>query len=316
MIHAGNERQIPAEGLEKVGFLPLAHDQGHIEFGSFHPLGVLVELSPSGASGHRDHLGMRQQGALHDAPEAIRFGQRGARQRHGTNGQGPFIKIRQKSPSDKPRGHDGGPKKHQGGHGDQPGTPQCKGKDGGIAGLEDAYQRRFMPPAHRPAPWQEEGTEHRGDGDGHGEGGQERDDIGRPQGLEEASFHPRKEKQGEKHQHDNERGKDNRGADSRRWPRRRPGALGGATSAGSAAFSRSRRKTFSTSITASSTRAPMAMAIPPRVMVLMVAPNACKIRTVVRSDRGIAVNVMKAALRLARKSSTMAMTRIPPSRRA
>ena len=46
------------------------------------------------------------------------------------------------------------------------------------------------------------------------------------------------------------------------------------------------------------------MAIPPRVMVLMVAPNACKVRTVVRSDSGMAVRVMTAALRLARKRST------------
>ena len=79
-----------------------------------------------------------------------------------------------------------------------------------------------MPPAHRPAFRQEEGTEHGGHGDGHGEGGQERDHIGRSQGLEEASFHPCQEEQGQKHQHDNERGKDNGANGSRRWPRRPP----------------------------------------------------------------------------------------------
>ena len=41
---------------------------------------------------------------------------------------------------------------------------------------------------------------------------------------------------------------------------------------GAMAFSRRRRITFSTSMIASSTTIPMAMAIPPRVMVLMPAP--------------------------------------------
>ena len=59
-VHPGNEREIPPEGLKKGGFPALAHDQGHIELGGFHPLGVLVELGPSGAPGDGDHLGMRQ----------------------------------------------------------------------------------------------------------------------------------------------------------------------------------------------------------------------------------------------------------------
>jgi hypothetical protein len=60
----------------------------------------------------------------------------------------------------------------------------------------------------------------------------------------------------------------------------------------------------------------MAMAMPPRVIVLMVAPKACITMTATTSESGMAVSVMKVARTLARKSSTMATTRMPPSRSA
>ena len=85
---------------------------------------------------------------------------------------------------------------------------------------------------------------------------------------------------------------------------------------GLAAFSRSRRTTFSTSMIASSTRAPIAMAIPPSVMVLIVAPNARRTRIAAASDSGMADKVMAAARTFARNSSTITMTSRPPSRRA
>ena len=56
-------------------------------------------------------------------------------------------------------------------------------------------------------------TEHRGEGHRHGQGGEEGDDIGGAERLQEPPFHPRQEEQGEKHQEDDERGKDDRGAD-------------------------------------------------------------------------------------------------------
>src|SRR5215470_2166414 len=51
-------------------------------------------------------------------------------------------------------------------------------------------------------------------------------------------------------------------------------ALGRCSSASFARFSRRRLTTFSTSMIASSTSAPMAMAMPPSVIVLIVAPKA------------------------------------------
>ena len=54
---------------------------------------------------------------------------------------------------------------------------------------------------------------------------------------------------------------------------------------------------------ASSTSAPMAIAMPPSVIVLIVAPNARSTRIAAASDSGIAVSVMAAARRFARKSN-------------
>ena len=51
-------------------------------------------------------------------------------------------------------------------------------------------------------------------------------------------------------------------------------SAGRRSASGRAAFSRSRRKTFSTSMIASSTSAPIAIARPPSVIVLMVTPSA------------------------------------------
>ena len=84
-------------------------------------------------------------------------------------------------------------------------------------------------------------------------------------------------------------------------------------STGNATFSRSRRTTFSTSITASSTSAPMAMAMPPSVIVLMVAPNALSVSTAATSESGMAVMVMSVARPLARNTSTTTMTSSTPS---
>ena len=58
-------------------------------------------------------------------------------------------------------------------------------------------------------------------------------------------------------------------------------------------FCRSRRKTFSTSTTASSTSSPMAMAIPPSVMVLIDRPKYLNTRIVIVMAIGIAVIEMK-----------------------
>ena len=85
---------------------------------------------------------------------------------------------------------------------------------------------------------------------------------------------------------------------------------------GRAPSSRRRRAMFSTSMMASSTRAPTAMAMPPRVMVLMLAPMASSTSTAASKDRGIASTVMAVAEALARKAKTMITTSRAPSRRA
>ena len=83
---------------------------------------------------------------------------------------------------------------------------------------------------------------------------------------------------------------------------------------GSAAFSRNRRKTFSTSTMASSTTMPMATAMPPRVMLFTPVPNHLKVISVIAKDSGMAVRVMKVVRRFSRKRNRIMVTMIAPSR--
>ena len=60
----------------------------------------------------------------------------------------------------------------------------------------------------------------------------------------------------------------------------------------------------------------MAMAMPPRVIVLIEAPIDLSTIIVVKSDMGMATSVMRLARRLPRNNSTMIITRMLPSRKA
>ena len=85
---------------------------------------------------------------------------------------------------------------------------------------------------------------------------------------------------------------------------------------GNAWFSRSRLYTFSTSMIASSTSEPMAMAIPPRLIVLMVSPIALSTSTAVSSERGSAMREMIVVRVLIRNRNSTMTTNSPPSNKA
>ena len=73
-------------------------------------------------------------------------------------------------------------------------------------------------------------------------------------------------------------------------------------------FSRSRRKMFSTSTTASSTSSPMAIARPPSVMVLMDSPIHQNTTAVPRIETGIAVSEITVVRTLSRNANRMMAT--------
>ena len=81
---------------------------------------------------------------------------------------------------------------------------------------------------------------------------------------------------------------------------------------GNAAFCLSRRMTFSTSTTASSTSSPIAIANPPNVMLLIVNPSASRPRKAATNENGMANSVMMPARVLARKTITTSTTSRPP----
>ncbi len=77
-----------------------------------------------------------------------------------------------------------------------------------------------------------------------------------------------------------------------------------------------RRRTFSTSTTASSTSSPLAIARPPRVMTLRDWPSSLKIRIVTASDSGMATSEISVVRADSRKANSTIATMIAPSRRA
>ena len=78
---------------------------------------------------------------------------------------------------------------------------------------------------------------------------------------------------------------------------------------------RSRLKTFSTSTMESSTSEPIAMAIPPRLIVLTVSPMNFETRRVTRIDSGIETKEMRVVLQFMRNMKRTKTTNMPPSMR-
>ena len=85
---------------------------------------------------------------------------------------------------------------------------------------------------------------------------------------------------------------------------------------GDSRFRRNRRNTFSTSMIASSTTSPMAMARPPIVMELRLTPNHFNTITPANSDVGIARKLMNDARKFIRKMNRITVTMMPPSKSA
>ena len=79
-------------------------------------------------------------------------------------------------------------------------------------------------------------------------------------------------------------------------------------------FSRRRRRTFSTSTIASSTSVPMAIAMPPSVIVSIVSPSPAKTSAVVSTESGIAASVMRLVRKFQRNRKSTTKTQIAPSR--
>ena len=87
-------------------------------------------------------------------------------------------------------------------------------------------------------------------------------------------------------------------------------------SMGRARFSRRRLYTFSTSTMASSTSEPMAMAKPPRLIVLMVSPKALSVRMAATKASGMVTSEMSVVRTFIRKMKSTMTTKMAPSMRA
>ena len=86
--------------------------------------------------------------------------------------------------------------------------------------------------------------------------------------------------------------------------------------AGSKRFCLNRLYTFSTSMMASSTKEPTAMAIPPKLIVLIFSPKSLRAMTVANSDIGMANSEIRVVRKLPRNRNRTMTTRMLPSSRA
>ncbi len=78
-------------------------------------------------------------------------------------------------------------------------------------------------------------------------------------------------------------------------------------------FSLRRLYTFSTSTTASSTSEPIAIAIPPRVIVFMLSPRMCRMMIVTITDTGRVTTDIAVVRTFIRKKNKIAITKREPS---
>ena len=85
-------------------------------------------------------------------------------------------------------------------------------------------------------------------------------------------------------------------------------------SKGKCRFSRNRLNTFSTSTMASSTSEPIAMAIPPKLIVFMVSPINLRVSTDITNDKGMVTSEISVVLTFIRKMKRTITTNNPPSR--
>ena len=81
-------------------------------------------------------------------------------------------------------------------------------------------------------------------------------------------------------------------------------------------FSRKRLYTFSTSTIASSTNEPIAIAKPPKLIVLIVNPKACITRIAINIDKGRATREMIVVRKFIRKKNNTTITKTAPSSKA
>ncbi|MPM76425.1 hypothetical protein SDC9_123423 [bioreactor metagenome] len=85
------------------------------------------------------------------------------------------------------------------------------------------------------------------------------------------------------------------------------------SSIGFCLFSRNLLKTFSTSTMASSTSEPIAIAIPPKLIVLMVSPISLSAKIDATNERGIVTNEITVVRTFIRNIKSTMTTNIPPS---
>ena len=161
---------------------------------------MLVQIRPPGPPRGGDHRGMVQQTPFHPCSDPVRLGKRGPRQADRRDGQRTFPERGQELAAQ--RGNQGQRAQQQHARPRHHDTRAAQGpfQQGSVEALHAAQQPGFLLLRQRAILRQEQGTEHRGHGDRHQQGGQNGHDVGLAERAQHAALHPGQEE--ERHEHD------------------------------------------------------------------------------------------------------------------
>ena len=210
--HSGQFRQLAAHlGHQFPATASLKHERS-LYLTRIHAEGMLVQFRTSRLAGHRLDFRDGHEQFLGTTAYLVTLLQRDAGQRGDAYRIGALVETGQEGTAhaaQQGQGHH-----HEHCHRSQDRTPVLQGtsQQRGVCTLQGCHPAhvltgsRFLNSLSIPLPFQEIGTEHRGERESHHRGGKERHDEGYAQRHEHTSLHALQEEERQEAHHDDERG--------------------------------------------------------------------------------------------------------------
>jgi hypothetical protein len=209
--HAGDDGQLASQLDQELLLRAVAELDDGVDLRGVDVLRVLVELRSAGAAVGGDHLGKGEQDLLDAAAEAVGFLERGAGHGHSADRERALVELRQEGAAEE--GEDGERSGQedpgQGDRGPRAGEGGAEGWDVGALEVANHVAIAMPEPSHaRQEVRAEDGRQSQRDE----ERGEDGDEIGEAERVQETAFHAREEEERDEDQHHDERGEDDRPA--------------------------------------------------------------------------------------------------------
>ena len=215
-VGAGQRRESAAQRRQQLSTRADGVAEADVDLGRFHALDVLVELGAPRAPGGRHHLGLGQHDLLDTPSDLVRLRERRAGERIGLDGQAAFMKLRQKGRACAGQRDRGGGEQRRGSDHHEKGMVEHAREVLREPRLERPRQPAVVTSFDRPRKRQKRIGQRRRDDDGHEKGREERHDVRECEWCQQAAFDACKPEDRQEHEHDDDRGKDDGGANLER----------------------------------------------------------------------------------------------------